>query len=135
MRQTLNNFTIIKSITIIGVYVSWLKKNLSFFPLLTHTHTQKLSLSKATILYSLLFIFSSTNSSLLAVFFFSKRFPLGCFLFFFFLVQLPLSLLLHILSLCLLESSSTLLSPSSYVPPKQKSIFSLFISRSIFLSP
>ena len=36
--QTLNNFTIIKSITIILVYVSQLKKNLSFFFFaLTHT--------------------------------------------------------------------------------------------------
>ena len=42
----------------------------------------------------------------------------------------------HILSvsntLCLLEGGSTLLSPSSYVPPKQKSIFPLLVSHSIF---
>ena len=39
MGQTSNNFTIIKPITIIFVYVSRLKKNLSYFSLLTHTHT------------------------------------------------------------------------------------------------
>ena len=42
----------------------------------------------------------------------------------------------HILSvsntLCLLEGGNTLLSPSSCVPPKQKSIFPLLVSRSIF---
>ena len=42
----------------------------------------------------------------------------------------------HILSvsntLCLLEGGSTLLSPSSCVPPKQKSIFPLLVSCSIF---
>ena len=37
MGQTLNNFTIIKSITIILVYVSGLKKNLCCFSLLLHT--------------------------------------------------------------------------------------------------
>ena len=37
-RQTPNNFTIIKSILIILVYVSQLKKNLSYFSLLSHTH-------------------------------------------------------------------------------------------------
>ena len=37
--QIPNNFTIIKSITIILVYVSRLKKNLSYFSLLSHTHT------------------------------------------------------------------------------------------------
>ena len=36
-RQTPNNLTIIKSITIILVYVSRLKKNLSCFSLLSHT--------------------------------------------------------------------------------------------------
>ena len=35
--QTPNNFTIIKSITIIFVYVSQLKKNLSYFSLLSHS--------------------------------------------------------------------------------------------------
>ena len=38
MGQTLNNFTIIKSITIILMYASWLKKkNLCYFSLLSHT--------------------------------------------------------------------------------------------------
>ena len=37
MQQIPNNFTIIKSITIILVYVLQLKKNLSFFSLLSHT--------------------------------------------------------------------------------------------------
>ena len=39
MGQIPNNFTIIKSIIIILVYVSWLKKNLSYFSFLSHTHT------------------------------------------------------------------------------------------------
>ena len=39
MGQTLNNLTIIKSITIILVNVSRLKKNLFCFSLLSHTHT------------------------------------------------------------------------------------------------
>ena len=43
--QIPNNFTIIKSITIILVYVSWLKKNLSYFSFLTHTHTHTLIIS------------------------------------------------------------------------------------------
>ena len=38
MRQTPNNFIIIKSITITFIYVSRLKKNLSYFSLLSHTH-------------------------------------------------------------------------------------------------
>ena len=41
MGQTPNNFTIIKSITIILVYASWLKKknkNLFYFSLLSQTH-------------------------------------------------------------------------------------------------
>ena len=51
MGQTPNNFTIIKSITIILVYISRLKKNLSCFSLLslslphTHTHTHTLIIS------------------------------------------------------------------------------------------
>ena len=40
--QIPNNFIIIKSITIILVYVSRLKKNLSYFSLLSHTHTKGL---------------------------------------------------------------------------------------------
>ena len=112
------------------MYVSRLKKNLFCFSLLSHTHY--LSLSKTATFCSLIFILFSTHSSLLAIYFFSKRLLLGYSLFFFFLVQLPLSLLLHILSLCLLEGSSTLLSLSSCVPPKRKSLFSLLILRFIF---
>ena len=106
MGQTPNNFTIIKSITIILVYVSRLKKNLSlffFFCSLTHTNylfqrQQHFALSslatflKATTLYSLL---------------------LGY----------------------LLEGDNTLLSASSCIPPKRKSIFSLLVSHSIFPLP
>ena len=40
--QISNQFTIIKSITIIFVYISKLKKNLSYFFLLSHTHTNYL---------------------------------------------------------------------------------------------
>ena len=52
MGQTSNNFTIIKSITIIFVYVSWLKKNLSYFSLLTHTHTLIISFKGSNTLLS-----------------------------------------------------------------------------------
>ena len=79
--QTLNNFTIIKSITIIVVYVSRLKKILSYSSLLSNTH--KLSVSKVAILCTLLSIFFSTHSSLpLSYLLFSKQLPLGYFLFF-----------------------------------------------------
>ena len=50
--QTSNNFTIIKSITIILVYVPRLKKNLFYFFTLSHTH--QLSLSNTGTLFSLL---------------------------------------------------------------------------------
>ena len=71
--QTLNNFTIIKSITIILVYFSRLQKKLLFF-LYSHTHY-----SKAATLCSLLSIFLlHAQFSVLAVFFFSKQLPLGC---------------------------------------------------------
>ena len=77
--QTPNNFTIIKSITIILVYASLLKKkNLSYFSLFSHT---KLSFSKAATLCSLLFIFFSMHNSLSWLSSFSKRLPLGCSLF------------------------------------------------------
>ena len=75
MGQTPNNSTIIKSITIIIVYVSQLKKNLFCFSLLSHTHY--LSLSKVATLCFLFFILFSTHSSLLAVYFFSKWLLLG----------------------------------------------------------
>ena len=110
-RQTPNNFTMIKSITIIFVYVSRLKK-IYFIFLCFHTHTLIISFKGGKLLLSP-FYFFSPRTFLLAVFFFFKRLPLGCFLFFFFLVRLPLSLLLHILSLCLPKGGSTLLSPSS----------------------
>ena len=53
-RQTSNNFTIIRSITIIRVYVSRLKKNFSYFSLLsrTHTHTQIISFKGGNTLLS-----------------------------------------------------------------------------------
>ena len=79
--QTLNNFTIIKSIKIIVVYVSRLKRILSYSSLLSNTH--KLSVSKVAILCTLLSIFFSTHSSLsLSYLLFSKWLPLGYFLFF-----------------------------------------------------
>ena len=86
-RLTSNQFTIIKSITIIFVYVSRLKKNLSYFSLLSH----KLIISikgRNTLLSP--FYFSSPCTSLSWLFSFSKRLPFGCS--FFFLMRLPLSL-------------------------------------------
>ena len=48
--QILNNFTIVKSITIIIVYVSQLKKNLSYFSF--HTHTLIISFKSGNTLLS-----------------------------------------------------------------------------------
>ena len=86
--QISNQFTIIKSITIIFVYISKLKKNLSYFSLLSHTNF----LSKAATLCSLLSISFSTHNTLSWLSSFSKRPPLGCSLFS--LVRLPLFLIL-----------------------------------------
>ena len=61
MGQTPNNFIIIKSITVILVYISRLKKNLSYFSLLSHT--QIISLKGDNTLHSP-FYFFSTHSSL-----------------------------------------------------------------------
>ena len=74
--QTPNNFTIIKSITIILMYVSRLKKKNSFVFLYSHTH--KLSLSKAATLCTLRSIFYFTHNSLSRLSSFSKQLPLGC---------------------------------------------------------
>ena len=63
MRQIPNNFTIIKSITIILVYVLQLKKNRSFF---LYSHTHELFLSKAATFCSLLlgYLLEGNNSLL-----------------------------------------------------------------------
>ena len=58
--QTPNNFTIIKSITIILVYVSWLNKNFSCFSLLSHTNY----LSQKRQHFALSFLFSSPRTAL-----------------------------------------------------------------------
>ena len=60
--QTPNNFTITKSIIIILVYVSRLKKNLSYFSLLTHTHTNYLSQRQQH--FALPFLYSSPCTTL-----------------------------------------------------------------------
>ena len=65
--QTPNNFTIIKSIIIILVYVSWLRKNLSYFSLLSHT--QIISLKGGNTLHSPFYFLLHAQLSLLAVFF------------------------------------------------------------------
>ena len=78
--QTLNNFTIIKSITIIIMYVSRLKENFSCFSLLSY-NTNYLFQRRQH--FTLFFFFFSTYSFFLVVFFFSKRLPLGCSLSFF----------------------------------------------------
>ena len=66
MGQTPNNFTIIKLITIIFVYVSRLKKKKTSLIFLC-SHTCKLSVSKATILFSFLFSLSGTHLFLFTV--------------------------------------------------------------------
>ena len=57
MGQTPNNFTINKSITIILVHVSQLKKNLSYFSLLSHTHKLIISFKVSNTLLSSLWLF------------------------------------------------------------------------------
>ena len=97
------------------------EKSLLFF---FTTHTLIISLKSSNTLLSPFYFLLHAQLSL-GCLLFSKRLTLGCSLSLFFLVQL-LSLLLHILFLCLLEGGSPLLSPSSCVPPKQKSLlFSL----------
>ena len=80
MGQTLNNFTIVKLITIILVCVSQLKKiSLIFLCSLTHTNY----LSQRWQHFVLFFLFSSPCIVLsLGYFPFSKQFSLGCSLFF-----------------------------------------------------
>ena len=97
------------------------EKSLLFF-FSSHTHTNYLFQRWQH--FTLFFFFFSMYNSLLVVFFFSKRLPFDT-LSLFFLVRLPLSLLLHILSLCLFEGGSILLSPSSCIPLERKSLFSL----------
>ena len=74
-RQTSNNFTIIRSITIIRVYVSRLKKNFSYFSLLSHTHTH-------THTHTQIISFKGGNT-LLSPFYFllHAQLPHGCLLF------------------------------------------------------
>ena len=75
MGQTLNRFTIIKSITIILMYVPRLKKNLSYFSLLTHTHTH-------THTHTLIISLKDSNT-LLSPFYFllHTQLSLGCLFF------------------------------------------------------
>ena len=66
MGQTLNNFTIIKLITIIYVYVSWLKKKISLV-FYTLTHTNYLSQRQQHFALSSLYSSSRIALSLLAI--------------------------------------------------------------------
>ena len=76
--QTPNNFTIIKSITIIFVYISQLKKkNISLIFLCSHS--RKLSFSKVTILFSFFFSLRGTHLYLFTV---RHLLFLGCVLLF-----------------------------------------------------
>ena len=65
--QTLNNFTIIKSITIILVYASRLKKKKKNSIIFLCSHKHKLSFSNATILFSFLFSLCGTHLFLFTV--------------------------------------------------------------------
>ena len=120
--QTPNQFTIYQ-INYNNACVCFMIKEKSLLFFFT-THTLIISLkSSNTLLFPFYFLLHAQLS--LGCLLFSKQLTLGCSLSLFFLVQL-LSLLLHILLLCLLEGGSPLLSPSSCVPPKQKSLlFSL----------
>ena len=68
MGETHNQFTIIKSITIILVYVSRLKKNLSYFFFLL-LHTLIISLKGGNTLPSSFYFLLHAQLSLLAIFF------------------------------------------------------------------
>ena len=61
--QILNNFIIIKSIKIIIVYVSGLKKNLSYFSLFSHTYFLCLTVKKKN---HLVFLCSHTHTNYLS---------------------------------------------------------------------
>ena len=76
--------------------------------------------------------FFSMHSSLLAVFFFCKWLPLGCSLFFLFLVRLPLPLLLHILSLYLLKGSKQYLALSFLLRSSQAKIHFLSLGFTLY---
>ena len=87
------NSLFIKSIIIILVYVSQLKKNISYFSLLSHTLIMSFK-GDNTLLSPFYFLLHAQLS--LGCLLFSKGLTLCCSLSFF-LVRLPLSLLLHIL--------------------------------------
>ena len=129
MGQVMNNFIIIKSITIILVYVSRLKKNLSYVSLLSHTlslclmvkekspyfsllsHTHSLCVFSKQILCSLFlgYLLEGGNTLLSPPWLSSRRRQLFVLssLAISLKVVIPCSLLLDYL----LESSNTLLSP------------------------
>ena len=108
------------------MYVSWLKKNLSYFSLLSHTLIISLK-GGNTLLFPFYFLLLAHLS--LDCLLFSKGLTLGFFFW------LPLSLHLPILCLCLLECSNPLLSPSSCVLPKRKSLLFSFGFTLCFSSP
>ena len=115
--QTPNNFVIIKSITIILVYVSRLKKKSLLFSLLSHTLI--IFLKGGNTLFSP-FIFFSTHNSLSWLSSFSKQLTFGCSLslfllcgiFFFFLhyaaLFFNLCVFFFLAHACLLYTKETL---------------------------
>ena len=127
-RETPNNFTIIKSITIILAYVSRLQKKYLLFSLFSHT----------------LIIFIKSNNTLLSHFYFllhaqlsldyllfSKWLTLGCSLFFFLYNFLFLCSCTY--SLCVFSKSATLCSLLSLAfLPSKNPFYSLLVSHYIF---
>ena len=104
-RRTSNNFTIIKSITIIFMYVSRIKKNLSYF-FFTLTHTLIISFKgDNTLLSHFYFLFHAQLSFLAALSFLFCGNPCCCY------------------------------PPSSVPPKRNSFSFSLLVSRSIFPLP
>ena len=119
--QTLNQFTIYQ-INYNNSCVCFIVKEKSLLFFFT-THTLSISLKSSNTLLSPFYFLLHAQLSLGCLVVLSSLLLAALSLSF--LVQL-LSLLLHILFLCLLEGGSPLLSPSSCVPPKQKSLlFSL----------
>ena len=104
-RRTSNNFTIIKSITIIFMYVSRIKKNLSYF-FFTLTHILIISFKgDNTLLFHFYFLFHAQLSFLAALSFLFCGNPCCCY------------------------------PPSSVPPKRKSFSFSLLVSRSIFPLP
>ena len=127
------NSLFIKSITIILVYVSRLKKNLPCISLLSHTLIIFLKCGN-TLLSPFYFLLHALLS--LDCLLFSKWLTLGCSFFFFFFGCGFLFLCTCTYSLCVLPKAAALYSliPLAFFP-NENHFYSLLVSHFVFLSP